>query len=416
MSARPRLETMADEDLDLLLSRSLDDDLAAEDAQELDAYLATHPEARARRDALARVVKGLQKLPVHAEPFALGTRVHAQVTEDASAFGSAWHRFGIYPPPGLAIAGAALLGLVVVATALFSGPKPQPAVASKQAPAAPATQVNEPVPIFFPEAESKKADRAEKAETQAKRQEPARSVGGEADDRLAGKDARPVEQLASADSNQMKELDKAKKNEGAKLEAGAGSGPVKTAADQAAPGSAVATGQLASTRERPADRKADSEVAYAPEPAGLAEARSAPAPAPPAAGVNAAPSGAAVARQAEEGRVQARDADEKGRREVSEMTAKKVGAAKPAMLAPATWRVDVTTPGWRVAKSSPSPGGSVDATYRLQILDSGQPGTIRYLRGDRSTPQVEAWLRTLTFERSADARAGAEIDVHVLSR
>ena len=115
MSAHPQLARIPDEELDLLLSRSLDADLSPDEERDLERYLSGHPEARQRRDALAVIVADLRKLPPREPPFALASRVHNTVTEKSTGLASVWHRFGIYPVAGVvpAMAGVMALGLAL---------------------------------------------------------------------------------------------------------------------------------------------------------------------------------------------------------------------------------------------------------------------------------------------------------------
>ena len=70
MSANPQPRPLVTGDLDLLISRSLDGDLPLEEERELKALLAADPTARARYDAMARLVGRLDLSPVD-ENFAL---------------------------------------------------------------------------------------------------------------------------------------------------------------------------------------------------------------------------------------------------------------------------------------------------------------------------------------------------------
>ncbi len=119
MSARPFVPRLADEDLDLLLSRSLDGDLPPEEERELETLLAHDPAAARRKEELARVVAEARDLPEPAPPFALATRVNSNVSEKGGRGGAVFHRFGFYPPPGMAVGAMALLGIVAVAIAVL---------------------------------------------------------------------------------------------------------------------------------------------------------------------------------------------------------------------------------------------------------------------------------------------------------
>ncbi len=135
MSARPFVPRLADEDLDLLISRSLDGDLSPEEASGLEAVLAHDPAAARRKEELARLIAEASALPAPAPPFALATRVNSNVSEKAGSGGSFVHRFGFYPPPGTAVGAMALLGIVVLAITVLR----------------PAPRVGGPVDVFFTE-------------------------------------------------------------------------------------------------------------------------------------------------------------------------------------------------------------------------------------------------------------------------
>ncbi len=137
MSARPFVPRLSDEDLDLLLSRSLDGDLSPEEEHDLETLLAHDPAAARRKEELQRIVAEARALPEPAPPFALATRVNSNVSEKGGRGGSVFHRFGFYPPPGMAVGAMALLGIVAVAIAVL---RP-----------APLQRVEGPVDVFLTE-------------------------------------------------------------------------------------------------------------------------------------------------------------------------------------------------------------------------------------------------------------------------
>lgn len=203
MSARPFVPRLSDEELDLLLSRSLDGDLSPEEEHDLETLLAHDPAAARRKEDLARVVAEARALPAPAPPFALATRVNSNVSEKGGRGGSVFHRFGFYPPPGMAVGAMALLGIVVVGIAVLrpgpqrrvEGPvsvfltesdsaakRPQPEVpkvASKEA----ARDKAAAAPAAPPPAERKRAPEAVVASAPEERLEG--RLGGKADDRPA---------------------------------------------------------------------------------------------------------------------------------------------------------------------------------------------------------------------------------------
>ncbi|MHB8799299.1 MAG: anti-sigma factor family protein [Thermoanaerobaculia bacterium] len=141
MSANPQPRPLVTGDLDLLISRSLDGDLPGEEERELRSLLATDASARARYDAMARLVGRLEELPDAGTPFALATRVASQVEADTRGFAATLHKYGFYFRP--ATFGVIAAGLVVVAViaTLRNPPKPVATVAEvKAAPAPPASE------------------------------------------------------------------------------------------------------------------------------------------------------------------------------------------------------------------------------------------------------------------------------------
>ena len=80
MSARPSVPRLEGEELDLLISRSLDGDLSPEEKRDLETVLASDAVARRRRDDLAGIVAEAHALPSPAPPFALSTRVNAMLS------------------------------------------------------------------------------------------------------------------------------------------------------------------------------------------------------------------------------------------------------------------------------------------------------------------------------------------------
>lgn len=153
MSARPFVPRLEGEELDLLISRSLDGDLSPEETRDLETVLANDPAARKRREELAGLVAEARALPAPAPPFALSTRVNANVSEKTARGGSIFHRFGFYPPPGMTIGAMVVLGVVAVAITVLN-PAPRPVASTI------AERADGPVDVFFQErARSKDAPR-----------------------------------------------------------------------------------------------------------------------------------------------------------------------------------------------------------------------------------------------------------------
>jgi hypothetical protein len=148
-------------DLDLLISRSLDGDLPGEEERELKSLLAADPAARARYDAMARLVGRLEELPDPETPFALSTRVKSQVEDDTRGLAATLHRFGFYFRP--ATVGVVVFGIVavVLTSTIMTPPKPTATVAeaADQLKAQPASAPEDDgrVNVFFAES-AKKAD------------------------------------------------------------------------------------------------------------------------------------------------------------------------------------------------------------------------------------------------------------------
>ena len=119
MSARPDVPRLAEEDLDLLISRSLDGDLSPEEERQLERLVAVDPEAGRRKAELAALVADMKALPEPATPFALATRVNANVEERGGRVGSLGGRAGFFPAPGFAKVALVILGIVGVSIAVL---------------------------------------------------------------------------------------------------------------------------------------------------------------------------------------------------------------------------------------------------------------------------------------------------------
>jgi hypothetical protein len=140
VSARPFVPRLTDEELDLLISRSLDGDLSPEETCDLEAVLAHDRAAARRKEELASIVAETRVLPAPAPPFALATRVNSNVSEKTARGGSVFHRFGFYPPPGMAIGAMVVLAFVAVAITVLKPVAPRAA-----------RRVEGPVDVFFTE-------------------------------------------------------------------------------------------------------------------------------------------------------------------------------------------------------------------------------------------------------------------------
>jgi hypothetical protein len=118
VSARPDVPRLSEEELDLLISRSLDGDLSPEEEQQLERLVALDPAAARRKAGLAALVADVKALPEPATPFALATRVSGNVAERGRP-GSIGGRIGFFPAPGFAKAALVILGIVGASIAIL---------------------------------------------------------------------------------------------------------------------------------------------------------------------------------------------------------------------------------------------------------------------------------------------------------
>lgn len=163
MSANPQPRPLVTGDLDLLISRSLDRDLPGEEERELRELLASDPSARARYDAMARLVGRLEELPDAETPFALATRVGSQVEADTQGFAASLHRYGFYfRPATLGVIAAGIVTVAFVAT-LRNPPKPVATVAEVKAVPAPAADEDR-MTVYLASAEKPKEEAAAPAD------------------------------------------------------------------------------------------------------------------------------------------------------------------------------------------------------------------------------------------------------------
>ncbi len=182
MSARPDLARLSDEELDVLLSRSLDGDLSPEEERDLSALLASDPRAARRREELAELVARLNALPAPAAPLGMTARVNARTADHAKGFGAIWHRLGLFPPPAMVRGIAALFVIVVIGMNVLKSQSVRQKTA-EEAPAQAPAPADGRVTIFFDEkkpavpaapAPAPKAAAKESQQAEAKRDAPAR--------------------------------------------------------------------------------------------------------------------------------------------------------------------------------------------------------------------------------------------------
>ncbi len=391
MSARPRPDPLPVGDLDLLISRSLDGDLPPEEERDLQRILAADPAARARYDALSALVRRLGATPDPEPPFALATRVNAQVHEGTKGLAAAFHRFGLYPRAGtIALVGAALVVVVVGGTLLNPPDAARFAGESKAPPAAKvASQDDGRVEVFF-------GDRAKSQPAGA----PARTA--EADRPASTGGAPSVPEIASAESpartraNEPTLLAQAKGRRDAAAQEGSFA-PEKDAlasekekkgsvADEAVGGRAAgveAEGALHAAREEARAngwQSSRDEMARAAPAAPKLAATGAAAPpaAAPGAGASAAP------------------------------------AAPPATVVPLPGDDGVV--GWRLAAPARLSGlrGPFEALYRLELGGDGRVVSLRaVLGGTKPPPGLEERLGELVFQPVPGAATSRSVEVRV---
>ena len=246
MSARPDVPRLSEEELDLLISRSLDGDLTPEEEQRLERLVALDPAAARRKSELSALVADLKALPEHATPFALATRVSSNVAERGRP-GSLGGRIGFFPAPGFAKAALVILGIVGASIAilrpapkrlaegpvdvlLYNAPKPaSPAPQALIAEAKPARERANGVPkdllkekAFAPEADARrKADVSE---------EPEHAAAGDKKAMAKLEGARQNEAVIAADTPVLAESalkQRADRDEGAALDAARAQAPAK---------------------------------------------------------------------------------------------------------------------------------------------------------------------------------------------
>ncbi len=360
MSANPQPRPFVTGDLDLLISRSLDGDLPGEEERELKSLLVSDPTARARYDAMARLVGRLEELPDPEAPFALSTRVRSQVEDDTRGLAATLHRFGFYFRP--ATVGVVVFGIVavVLTSTLMSPPKPVATVAEATDPSkvqpAPAPEDDGRVTVFF--AEPAKKDDANPAAVEAVPAAPARVA-------------------AASDPSRANEAKGKLRQE-----------PV-----------------LVASAETP--REKEEAVAFAPERD--VPALAAAAPAPPSAATSSAAADEWVAERAS--LQKAAGSDEKRLRASAPQAA---GAARVAASAQVVGKAAGTL-GFSNPARLDGLAGPFEGSYRLDLDASGRvTGVVRLVGGSGSEPSgLAARLKDLSFTPVDAARAAGSVDVKV---
>jgi len=362
VSANPQPRPFVTGDLDLLISRSLDGDLPGEEERELKSLLQADSAARARYDAMARLVGRLEELPDPEPPFALSTRVRTQIDDDTRGLAASLHRFGFYFRP--ATVGVVVFGIVAVvisSTIMVPPPKPVATVAeatdqSKVQPA-PVPEEDGRVNVFFAES-AKKADASPAA--------------------VPAAPAAPVRIAAAPAQNRIDEAKGKMRQE-----------PV-----------------LVASAESPREKKEES-VAFAPERD--AQAPTAAAPAPPSAVTSRA---VADERVAEGVSLQKAAGSDTTRLRASAPQA--AGALRSAASAQVVGKAEGT-----LSFSTPARldglAGPFEGSYRLGLDGSGRVTDVaRLVGGSGSEPSgLPARLKELTFAPVEAARAAGSVDVKV---
>jgi hypothetical protein len=195
VSARPPVPRPEGEELDLLISRSLDGDLSPEETRDLETVLANDAVARRRAEELAGLVAEARALPAPAPPFALSTRVNSNVSEKTARGGSVFNRFGFYPPPGMAIGAMVLLGVVAVTiTVMNPAPRRVDSIVAQRA--------DGPVDVFFHEGARQKGAAKKTAKKAAKKaaSAPSKSVAASNEPVLDEKQNKLAKREAKADA------------------------------------------------------------------------------------------------------------------------------------------------------------------------------------------------------------------------
>jgi hypothetical protein len=351
VSARPDIPRLSEEELDLLISRSLDGDLSPEERERLDRLVALDPAAARRRAELSALVADVKALPEPASPFALATRVSSNVAERAGRPGSLGARVGFFPAPGFAKAALVILGIVGASIAIL---RPAPKrlaegpvdvlLYSAPAPASPTPQV------LVAEAKPAYAKELAKARDREK------AFAPEADARRNDAPRPPAAVVASEES--------ADKKAGMKRELSN-----ESAAAAAAP---VAIAEAAPKQKADRDEGAALDAARAQAPAKVVGSLAASAPAPAAA--NAVPAGppAAVSGGAVESRT------------------------------PRGWTVSIRGDAvrrWslRRAPDDPPPARG-SAVYRVTLDASGRVTGLSRLGAGSPDPRLDAFVRGMLFE------------------
>ena len=388
MSARPEFPRLADEDLDLLVSRALDGDLTPEEERQWAEVLASDPRAAARRDEMARVVGSLRALPAPGAPLGMTARVIQKASGGSAGLAGVLHRVGFFPPPAMARGIAAVFAIVVIGISVMRS-------------------------------QSERMKQVEEAATKAGRDEGAVSVFFQ--------DKRPAEAPSAAEAGPAGRKLEPQKPPAAPMlaEAPAANAPTR-AANESLP-----------ERERRQDAGYVAADASGTTHAVGVESKDEKAPAPEADGALGKTDALAGRREAAANAVSYRDEGLSKKAKVThEMTAapaapavaaeNKLGAQAPAPAAAApapvapphvSWSVSILkSPGWMLKKAPESvPSRLLSARCIVSVDASGRVVTVRASGSEDLPAEIADLARGLVFEWPAGRKAPvpAEVEIEV---
>ena len=380
MSARPDVRRLSGDELDLLISRSLDEDLPPEDQKLLEEILASDPHAAARHDELAGVVAALAALPAPGAPLGMAARIAATASERSSGLAGVWQRIGIFPPPAMVRGAAAVFAIVVIGISVMRSQgerAKQYEQMEATAVAKSAERSENSVSVFFQEKEKKQALDANEAGAPAAPKADAKVAPGPAGNVATNVPAKAPALLAAPPA--------AEAGKRAQVALGA------AAKDQKSAGVAEADNTYGKTEvleERQAASSSDSAVSLRDD---------------------------AVAKRAKVNR-------EMAAKEAVAQVPPSVPAAAPAALSPPplAWSVSVLgSPGWMLKKAPDSvPGRLFSARCFVSVDASGRVTAVRPF--DAPLPkEVDDLVRGLVFVPVAAggrAQVPADVEIEVRAR
>ncbi|HSB35785.1 MAG TPA: hypothetical protein VLH41_02855 [Thermoanaerobaculia bacterium] len=382
MSARPEFPRLADEDLDLLVSRALDGDLSPDEEKQWAEVLAFDPRAAARRDEMARVVGSLHALPAPGAPLGLTARVIQKAAGGSSGLAGALHRVGFFPPPAMARGIAAVFAIVLVS-------------------------------ITVMRSQSERMKQVEEAATKAGRDEGAVSVFFQ--------DKKPAEAPSAAEAGPAGRKVEAQKPQAAPIPAEA------PAAD--------APARAGEERLAARDRRQDAGNVAAADASSTAASKDEKAPASEADGAFGRTDALGERREAASNVVSRRDeALAKKAKVAQELTAAPAApavaaeikpgaqapapaAAAPAPVAPShlVWSISIAkSSGWMLKKAPESvPSRLLSARCIVSVDASGRVVSVRGFGTEVLPTEIADLARDLVFEWPAAPKAPGPADVEI---